>query len=189
MMIASGTLVVLIILISVVSSFSYVDAEGRNSLARRAERWIFFSRICQLFYVLLILIFMYQLTYFFFKDGSLPVLPIPITNPQYKTTLTWGIPALILLQMADTIITFSILELVVVILNRFAQNILANKRVLNSLIFISQLLIARIGISFMVTMVDTGRFTIKFEYVMIYAMMVVFIKIFVHYREKMMEDF
>ncbi|WP_244264659.1 hypothetical protein [Haloplasma contractile] len=148
---------------------------------------IVLSRFTQVLILIYVSVSMYQITYFIFNRATLPILNIMKINNDVQSVFDWGVPIVILFRIINNIVIFGILEFTIQILKDFLQEVSFTEEVVKRFIMIANLFIVKIFISIILTYSVTGTLSFNYEHLLVYGLMIVLIKYFLH-GKKIQED-
>lgn len=143
-------------------------------------------RFLQVYFVVYILMLMYVLINFLFS-GNLSLLESGLIKIEYADLMEGYEIILILLSIFMVIINFFIFELTYQILKKIDFEFKFDDLLIKRMKMISNLFIVRIFIQVLVGAVVTGSLYVSLEYVFIYALMIVLLRVFIQ-AIKVQED-
>ncbi|ERJ12255.1 hypothetical protein [Haloplasma contractile] len=163
-----------------VSSINYKKYEQKMP-SKSTKVLIVLSRFVQLLTLIYIVVSMYQITYFIFERGRFPqVLNTVNFNENAVSAFDWGPPIVILFGIINNALIFGILEFTIQILKDFSNEVSFSEKVVERFRRIANLFIIKIFVSIVITYITTATLSFNYEYLIIYGLMIVLIKYFIH---------
>jgi hypothetical protein len=141
---------------------------------------IFAARFFQVMIMLYVVLSFYQISYFFFNEGEIPIVLKGILNVNkgIQSVFDWGLPILILFGVFNNLVIFFMLELMALLLKDFLNQVMFNQLTNKRLLMLAHLFLIRLFCSFIINYLQSGTLSFNLEYLLFYGLMMILISVF-----------
>ncbi len=159
-------------------AFSTTSIDINNRKFEKVKLLKFSIRFLQLFFILFVVLFMYEI-YSYLTTGSMDIISSGFIDLNYAEMISGYEVILVTFSIVIISINFFIMEIMYSIVRNFDSQFKFNMSVLKSIKMVSNLFIIRILVQVFMNAIVFGSLTLSMEYIFIYALMILFINIFI----------